>query len=209
MRALDLAGAGVHAGGDDLVRCQLLDEHADADDVRDGIHVAHFVEVDLSDGGAVDVALRLREDVIDVLCVLLDLVRHLEAPDDGFYIAERMVCVMVLVFVMMVMLVTVVMGMIVVVAVMADFEVFLRSQFDNRVFRQHVGSLFDVVVCHPEMGPKNALLLGGQGINFDTWDSDGVDFLKDVLLVLCEFPERSGHHISGRSVPTVKVQCFH
>ena len=199
MRALDLAGAGVHAGGDDLVRCQLLDEHADADDVRDGIHVAHFVEVDLSDGGAVDVALRLREDVIDVLRVFLDLVRHVQAPDDVFYIAERVV----LMFMMVVMV------MLVVVAVMADFEVFFGGQFDDGVLRQDVRHFLDVVVGDSEMGPKNALLLGGQGICFDTRDSDGIDFRNEFLLVLCEFPEGRGDHVSGRSVPTVKVQCFH
>ncbi len=119
------------------------------------------MEVDLSDGGAVDVALRLREDVIDVLRVFLDLVRHVQAPDDVFYIAERVV----LMFMMVVMV------MLVVVAVMADFEVFFGGQFDDGVLRQDVRHFLDVVVGDSEMGPKNALLLGGQGICFDTRDS--------------------------------------
>ena len=94
-------------------------------------------------------------------------------------------------------------------AMVADFEVFFGGQFDDGVLRQDVRHLLDVVVGHPEMGPKNALLLGGQGIRFDTRNADGIDFLDEFLLVLCEFPEGGGDHISGGSVPTVKVQCFH
>jgi len=73
--ALDLAGPGVHAGGDDLVRSQFLDEHADADDVRDGVHVAHLVEVDLCHRHTVNLAFRLSNQVIDLEDVCADFVR--------------------------------------------------------------------------------------------------------------------------------------
>ena len=199
MGALDLAGPGVHAGGDDLVRSQFLDEHADADDVRDGVHVAHLVEVDLGDRGPVDMALCLGQDVIDGLSVLLDSVGNVQVPDDGLHIAKGVVLVMVSVLMLMMMF----------VAVMADFEVLFGGQFHDGVLREDVRGLFDVVVGHPEMSSKNALLLSGQGICFDTRDPDGIDFLDEFLLVFREFPEGSGDHISGGSVPTVKVQCFH
>ena len=204
MGALDLAGPGVHAGGDDLIRSQFLDEHADTDDVRDGIHVAHFVEVDLGDRGPVDMALCFGQDVIDGLSVLLDFVGNVQVPDDGLHIAKGVVLVMVSVMVL------VLMALVLMVMLMVSiFEVFFGSQFDDGVLREDVRSLFDVVEGHPETGPKNALLLSGQGICLDTRDPDGIDFLDEFLLVLCEFPEGGGDHVSGGSVPTVKVQCFH
>jgi hypothetical protein len=144
-------------------------------------------------------AFRFCQEVIDLLRVFLDLVGDIQVPDDGLDIAERMV------FMVMMMLVIMMMS----VLMVSDFEVFFGGQFHDGVLREDVRSLFDVVVGHPEMSSKNALLLGRQGIGFDIRDPDGIDFLDEFLLVLCEFPEGGGDHVSGGSVPTVKVQCFH
>ena len=54
----------VDGGGADALRGQLMDEQADAEDVRHGVQAAHLVEVYLLHGLAMDFALRLGQQPV-------------------------------------------------------------------------------------------------------------------------------------------------
>ena len=111
--ALPFGKARDHALGD----VQIVDENGGADDVRDGVERADFMEVDLLHGDAVSLTFRLGHDGKNLLRQLRGPGRHHASVDDGADVGEIPVFV-VMVFVVVFMIVIVMMMLVVMIVMM-------------------------------------------------------------------------------------------
>jgi hypothetical protein len=126
--ALPFGKARDHALGD----VQIVDENGGADDVRDGVERADFMEVDLLHGDAVSLTFRLGHDGKNLLRQLRGPGRHHASVDDGADVGEIPVFVVMvfvvvfmivmMMFMLMVMVMLVFMMMFVIVVMVVIFE---------------------------------------------------------------------------------------
>ena len=98
MRAADRSAADVDGGNDRFVRRDLVHQQAYRRDVRDGVHGADLVEMDLLDRSSVDLAFRFRDRPVDGDDVFLYVFGERQAVHDGFNVGKMTVDVAVPVF---------------------------------------------------------------------------------------------------------------
>ena len=89
----DPAAAGVDGGYDDAVDAQQVEADDGADDIEDGVGGADFVELDLVDGGAVDVGFGFGEAAEDLAGFLFDPGLQVGGGDAGVDVGVGVVVV--------------------------------------------------------------------------------------------------------------------
>ena len=76
MRTADAAIAYMDRGHDDLVRREPVHQHHHRSDIRNGIHRANLMEMDIGDRHSMDMALRLSDQAEDGEDIILQPLRN-------------------------------------------------------------------------------------------------------------------------------------
>lgn len=90
-------------GDDHIGDAQIVEADRGGNDVHDGIHRAHFMEMHLFQRQAVRLRFRFRHDAENALCNGPGMVGHIRAVNDGLHIGQMAVPMMMPLFMMVVM----------------------------------------------------------------------------------------------------------
>ena len=173
-----------------------MHQQADSGDVRDGVHGAHLVEVDLRDGHTVDQALRFGDQPIDRQDICPNFLRKVQVADDVLDIVHAAVMVVAMP-VLMVVLVVVIVIMLVVVVMLVVMVVMVQALFLFPVHR------------HGDMSALDAALHRRPPGHMDPRNTQTVHLVQKRLLVRQQLQQGGGQHIACGTHSAVQIQCFH
>ena len=187
--AADLAAADTDRRDDDLLRRKPLHQQADRSNVRNGVHRADLMEMDLRHRDAVDPALCLRDPTVDGQRVGADGLGNRKIRDDAGNVVQAAVVVMavVCVVVVIVIVVVVVVLMLMLMLVMMLVRVVVQMLVLLRAVHGH--------------GHVRAVFHAG--------NTEGVQGGEGGLPVRAELQQSGGQHIARRAHAGVKIEGLH
>ena len=176
MGACYLPGAYMHGRSKDLLYFQLFQQITYSSNICNGIHISHFVEVDLIHGDSMDMAFCLGDKIVDCQYMTAHSFRDLQMGKnvgDPCHIIVGMV-----------------MGMMMVV-----FKTLLV----------HMGMFFLIPYENVHMGSCDSAFLGFFHAEADTGDPQMVQLLHRSGGIFRKLQQSGGEHITGSAHTAVKV----